>query len=104
MILTIWNDSLQIIGPILSPNVWTHITTTYSQLNGYRLYINGSFYTNLTITTNNSLIYSTTKIILGKNDNDSLCKTNENIYNGLIDEFRVYSREFNQSEIDYFFK
>ncbi|CAF1528772.1 unnamed protein product [Adineta ricciae] len=100
---TIWNGSLEeIIGPILPNNVWSHVVYTYSRINGLQLYVNGT----LINSTNSNLNYigseQVTTLILGNSIGNISCNSQSiisNVYNGSIDEFRVYSRELNNSEI-----
>lgn len=102
-----WNSSIQtIIGPFLNLNSWTHIVNTYSYQNGHRLYINGTFFS-----TTGPVTYSASNvpnyITLGNSLQGSLSCTSLNQqafpsrpFLGYIDEFRVYSRELNQQDIN----
>jgi hypothetical protein len=100
-----WNNSLhEVMGPILPTNNWTHIVYTYSITNGLQLYINGTL-----IGTTGSMGYSasnqTNILTLGnplQASNGSSCIAQlivSNAFNGSIDEFRVYSRELNITDI-----
>jgi hypothetical protein len=89
------NETIFIIDPLININIWTHVAQTYSLINGLKLYINGTgpiFSMNIkqtqTITLGNCLqSCGGTGVIL------------DSPYVGLIDEFRIYSRELNASDI-----
>jgi hypothetical protein len=89
-----------VAGPIVSVQVWTHLGFTYSQTNGIRMYINGSFWG-----TGGPSVWSSSNGIdwlsIGGWTNyycgpGALPGTP---YQGVIDEFYVYRRELNASEI-----
>lgn len=93
------NETISIIGPVINTHVWIHIVQTYSITNGFNHYLNGTF-----INGTGSIISMNTKqsqtITL---DNCSyICTwdlTNNSRYVGLIDEFRIYSKELNLTDI-----
>ena len=78
----------------MSLNVWTHIVHTYSTINGLRLYLNGT----LTGTKNSTTRSVSNQVNILTLGND-LQANSGNVYRGLIDEFRVYSRELNATDI-----
>ena len=105
LILTVSNNSLGVIvGPVLPVNVWAHIAYTYSAVNILQLYINGTFKTSTSPTTN-SVSNEVNILTLGNalqasTVNSCIAQSVvPNVYNGLIDEFRVYSRELNINDI-----
>ena len=98
IILASSNDSMsEVVGRILPINVWTHIVHTYSITNGLRLYINGTL-NGIT----NSMAYSPSNevniLTLGNALQGNIGNVS-NVYYGLIDEFRVYTRELNITNI-----
>ncbi|CAF3853439.1 unnamed protein product, partial [Adineta steineri] len=92
--------SKDVVGPILSTNVWTHVTTTFSTTNGLRLYVNGSLIGSTgamtsggsgginTVTLGNSLV-------TGCSANSIVAGT----FYGYLDEFRLYSRELSAADV-----
>ncbi|CAF4109352.1 unnamed protein product [Adineta steineri] len=89
-----------VIGPILSINVWTHVATTFSTTNGVRLYVNGSL-----IGSTGAMAYSasgaTNTVTLG-NSLTTGCGTNSIVpgtFYGYLDEFRLYSRELSAADV-----
>ncbi len=94
--------TVSITGTTVQTNVWTHITQTYSLINGFKLYINGTF-----INGTGSIIFVNTNqpqtVTIGNClQNCQICDNNFVInppYVGLIDEFRIYSTELTSSEI-----
>ncbi|CAF0952846.1 unnamed protein product [Adineta steineri] len=109
IIVTGWHSTsnVQIVGPILPANVWTHVVTTYSTTNALRLYINGTYY-------NSSSAFKyvasgTVNILTLGNPLQAVpfngtggCKSQSivpNVYDGSIDEFGVYSRELSSYDI-----
>ncbi|CAF1327744.1 unnamed protein product [Adineta steineri] len=89
-----------VIGPVLSINVWTHVATTFSTTNGVRLYLNGSL-----IGSTGAMTYSASgalnTVILGSSRAAS-CGTNSTVagtFYGYLDEFRLYSRELTAAEV-----
>jgi hypothetical protein len=96
---TYTNETISILGPVINTHVWIHIVQTYSITNGFNLYFNGTF-------------INGTGSIISMNANQSqtitlgncsyICTwdlTNNSHYIGLIDEFRIYSKELNLTDI-----
>lgn len=86
-------------------NMWTHVALSYSSSNGLRLHVNGSLVgSSSTVTTFNSSITPMT-LALGHCVNSSLCSgcssgtINMGQYEGRVDDFRLYSRQLNASDI-----
>lgn len=98
-------------GPVIPINTWTHIAVVYMISNGIRLYINGQFSVSSSNTGNLNL-YDTTSanyITLGNVGSlgpvGSISCANGAVsvlpgsFTGLIDEFRLYNRELDNQEI-----
>ena len=102
LIVTLWNGSIkEILGPILSVNVWTHVVYSYSSSNGLRLFINGTL-----INSSGPQSYvgsgEVNTLILANSIRNDSCHTQSivnNVYFGSLDELRVYSRELNSTDI-----
>ena len=108
IIITGWGFSnRQVIGPVIPAHNWTHIVSSYSPSNGYRLYVNGTY-----VNTTGSMSYvasgQVNVIILGNplpsflTSAGRTCNSQSivpNAYLGSLDEFRVYSRELTPTEI-----
>ncbi|CAF4172873.1 unnamed protein product [Adineta steineri] len=98
---SIWDGTnSDVVGPVLSTNVWVHVATTFSTTNGVRLYVNGSL-----IGSTGAMAYAASgtlnTVILG-NARVSGCATKSIISGtlyGYLDEFRLYSRELTAREI-----
>ena len=105
-----WNGILtvEVIGPVLPMNVWTHIVTTYSFTNGLQLYINGTWFNKTAsvpyaasgriniLTLGNPL----RSVQFGSGGNCNSRSIVPDSYYGYMDEFRVYSRELNAIDIN----
>ncbi|CAF5001124.1 unnamed protein product [Rotaria sp. Silwood1] len=108
IVIQSWNylyfgSLISLTGPILSTNVWTHVVNTYSTCNGIRLYLNGTLYSQST-----SFTYMSSSapnyMYLGNFPLIPCVAQANNIilmgqYYGLLDEFRLYSREITASEV-----
>ncbi|CAF1159170.1 unnamed protein product [Adineta ricciae] len=101
-----WNATqiLTIHGPVISSNSWIHIAHTYSSNGSIRLYVNGSLVAISTATLSNSTLSPPVTVIVGHCGNTTLCSCSSGAvvpaqYHGLMDEFRIYSRAFNASEV-----
>ncbi|CAF1164735.1 unnamed protein product [Adineta steineri] len=95
----------EVVGPVLPTNVWVHVATTFSTINGVRLYVNGSLIGSTgafayvasglvnTVTLGNPLVTGCAmkSIVSGP-------------FSGYLDEFRVYSRELSAREVSAFTK
>ena len=97
-------------GPVLSINTWTHLAVVYSSTNSFRLFVNGQVYimTTGTPATWPFNSFSTLYITLGNNSPIGSfalnCPASSTLvvpgpYKGMIDDFRMYSRELNAQEI-----
>lgn len=108
IIITGWaSTNQQVIGPVLTLNTWTHVVDTYSVANGHRLYVNGTF-----IGSTGSMNYLASGqvniLTLGNPLQGVLvsaggtCNAQSivpGVFLGSLDEFRVYSRELNTTDI-----
>ncbi|CAF1196432.1 unnamed protein product [Adineta steineri] len=95
IIATAWVPDNQVTGPVLSINTWTHIATTYSQMNGLTLYVNGVS-VGSTGAQNNTAPSTIVILTLGNSLNGDGCNSQSittGPFSGYLDEFRVYSRE-----------
>jgi hypothetical protein len=100
VIVTYTTSVPMIVGPILSVDTWTHIAYTYSSANGTRLYVNGVYYA-----TTGIISWSSSGTIdwlsIGSYIN-YYCGVGiiySVPYLGAIDEFYVYRRELEQSDV-----
>ncbi|CAF1221603.1 unnamed protein product [Adineta steineri] len=95
--------NIDVYGPILPINIWTHIIYTFSVTNGINLYINGT----LNGSSNNSItrdgpnlpFYITIANQLSGTTSCNSGNINNMPYAGGVDELRIYNREINASEI-----
>jgi hypothetical protein len=101
---TVW---VEILGPVLPINVWTHVVVTYSPSNALTLYINGTYYNSTNVLSNGGS--SSVNILTlasplqgiqysagGSCHSQSIVPS---VYYGYIDEFRVYSRELDTTDV-----
>ena len=98
-----WKSAdVTIEGPVLPGNVWTHLVTTYSQMNGLRLWVNGTLVNSSHVFTFVASGVSNT-LTLGKflptANGCNSSSINPGQFYGAVDELRVYGRELNQTEI-----
>jgi hypothetical protein len=101
-----WNMTRiqSIVGPTLLANAWVHIANTYSPTDGIDLYVNGSLVASEQAPSTNPSTSLPLTLALGHCVNTTLCSCASGSvvpgqYHGLIDEFRVYSRALNASEV-----
>ena len=97
-----WQPNLtSLTGPATPINAWTHVVQTYSPTNGMRLYVNGSL-VNQSSTFTYAASGSSNYIYLGSFP-WAVCVGANTIsagqYYGLLDEFRIYSREITATEV-----
>jgi hypothetical protein len=95
------SNLVSLTGPVLYTNVWTHVVQTYSPNNGMRLYVNG-----LLSNQSTSFTYLASSIpdyvYLGSFPLPVCVGTNTiamGQYYGLLDEFRLFSREITATEV-----
>ena len=98
-----WSNAvMQVMGPVVSANSWTHVVSTYSPNHGLRLYVNGSLY-------NSSPPFAfvasgvSNYLLVGSPHMGTFCAVCgyfNGQYSGAIDELRVYSRELGADEIN----
>ena len=103
IIVTGWNGSYnEAVGPVLPIDTWTHVVNTYSTTNGHRLYVNGTMISTtgpMTYLASNSVYILTLGNPLGGIGSCISQSIVSKVYSGSIDEFRVYSRELNTTDI-----
>ncbi|CAF4081450.1 unnamed protein product [Adineta steineri] len=92
--------SKDVIGPVLSTNVWVHVATTFSTTNGARLYVNGSLIGSTGATTyvgsgGLNTVTLGSSLVTGCSANSSVPGT----FYGYLDEFRLYSRELSAADV-----
>lgn len=89
------------VSPSVPLNQWTHVTMTYSSLAGLRMYINGTS-TNVSVSFGYQASEVPNYIFLGSAYlGTNYCGTSSSSpgqYSGLLDEFRLYSRELTADE------
>ena len=102
LIAASWNSyAVEVMGPVAPANSWTHVAVTYRDSSGLRLYSNGS----LRITSAPfSVVGSGTPNYLFVGSpraaaNSTVWTNITGQYSGIVDEFRVYSRELTAGEI-----
>lgn len=98
------SGTVDLTGPISIPGVWTHIAITYSQSTRFRLWVNGTLVAISPSSFVSSTIDAPVTITLGSSPMSASgsCATTSIVmsqYNGLIDEFQLYSRELTATEI-----
>ena len=93
---------VQVTGPVVSVNTWTHVVSTYSQTNGLRLYANGSLYNSSSPFSfhgsgapNYLFVGSSRAAVAAAWEVDVIGQ-----FVGVVDELRVYSRELTGCEIN----
>jgi hypothetical protein len=95
------SNLVSLTGPVAPINAWTHVVQTYSPANGMCLYINGSL-VNQSSTFTYSASNAPNYIYLGSFP-WAVCVGANTIamgqYYGLLDEFRLYSREITATEV-----
>ena len=98
-----WSSgSVTITGPTILPDVWTHLVTTYSQLNGLRLWVNGTL-----INPSPTFIFAASNVAntltLGALLPCAVHCVSGGIdmgqFYGAMDELCVYAKELNETEV-----
>ena len=97
-----WDASnIQVMGPVVLINSWTHVVATYSSAHGLQLYVNGSLY-NASLPFSFLVAGSPTYLFVGSPRTGTSCGgslgTNGQ-YSGAVDELRVYSRELSPADV-----
>ncbi|CAF2115882.1 unnamed protein product [Rotaria magnacalcarata] len=98
-IITEGSNYTSILGPEVILNTWTHISVTYSMINGLRLYIDGIYFDStgsFPFEASGSIIY----LQIGFSRWCTSYSISNAGYNGLVDEVYVHSRELSQTEIN----
>ncbi len=101
-----WQNSPVIVnGSVLTPNVWTHVTTTYSQSIGLQLYINGTLvdsapsFSYSASGTSDYLTLANSLLAPSGSACNSYMIAHVGTFKGFIDELRVYSRALSVNDI-----
>ena len=101
MAYTYSGSPVSVLGPVVPANSWTHAVVTYGDTNGLRLYVNGTL-----IAASGPCYFSSgdrpMHLFVGSPLPTLTCVSgynNSGPYFGAVDEFRVYSRELNGSDI-----
>jgi hypothetical protein len=99
-----WNGrSVNLTGPIVTANVWTYLTVTYSSSNGIRLWVNGTQYGSASAPFSYSAANASVTVTLGSSlSGIGYCGTGVIVvgqYHGYMDEFQLYSRELSAADI-----
>ena len=94
-------NSIYVIGPVPSLKVWTHAAITYGTGNGLRLYVNGTLWGS---TAAFGFIGSGVAdyLFLGSSVSNASCHGAVIVngqYSGVVDEFRLYSRELSAGNV-----
>ena len=103
LVTTSWDGfGVEVRGPVIVANSWTHVVSTYSLTNGLRLYANGSL-------CNSSSPFSfhgnevPNYVSVGSSRAAGVAAWGLDVtgqYSGVVDELRVYSRELTGCEIN----
>ncbi|CAF4161684.1 unnamed protein product [Adineta steineri] len=102
IVATAWAPNTQVTGPILLVNTWTHIATTYSQINGLTLYVNGVSVGSTGAQSNDAsgaVVILTLGNSLSGGSGCGFQSIAPGPFYGYLDEFRVYSRELSAREV-----
>ena len=93
---------VQVTGPVILANSWTHVVSTYSLTNGLRLYANGSL-----CNASSPFSFSGNEVrnylFVGSSRAAGVAAWGLDVtgqYSGAVDELRVYSRELTGCEIN----
>lgn len=108
IVATFWYTTvLKVVGQVIPMNTWTHIASTYSSSNGGRLYVNGTLIGNTGApqfySSGSSMIITLGSELQGisfySGGSCNFGSISPGQYYGLMDEFRVYSRELTATEV-----
>jgi hypothetical protein len=99
-------SSVYVLGPHVTASVWTHVAITYSQTNGFRLWINGASYASNGGGYNYGAASTPIYVTVGSCLSGGACAQggyspyiNMGQYYGYVDEFYVYSRELSSTDV-----
>jgi hypothetical protein len=86
-------------GPFVTQNTWTHISLTYSQTDGYTLYVNGIYYGATGV-----LVYpggggAFAYLYIGYSGTACASGGQNVAYQGSIDEVYIHNRELTQADV-----
>ena len=89
-----------LVGPNISTETWTHIALVYEESSQFTLYINGSMRCQ-----RKSYYYAPDRepltLTIGKNINHTCLSRHPGHFRGKIDEFRLYARSLNSSDVQH---
>jgi hypothetical protein len=100
--LVTMGPNIQIAGPTIPVNTWTHIVQTFSSTNGFHLYINRTMYGSPAVNITNIPGYAVYLTLANRLLGPASCHLSSiptKAYSGVIDEVRIYNREINASEV-----
>ncbi|CAF0960085.1 unnamed protein product [Adineta steineri] len=102
IVATNWDNSgKEVVGSVLPINVWTHVASTFSTINGLRFYINGVYSGTTGVMSygaaQKAVILTLGNPLVGGSCNPMSIATG--VYFGSLDEFRVYSREVTAMDV-----
>jgi hypothetical protein len=97
------SNTVSLIGPVLSPGMWTHLVVTYDSSSQLRLWVNGTQYAASPGSFISSTIDAPVTVTLGASvgniSNCSLGVITMGQYSGFIDEFQLFSRELSAADV-----
>ena len=103
IIIVSWSGgSVNLVGPTVLTDSWTHVVSTYGLGHGLSLYVNGSLST-ASAPFSFSASGTPNYLFIGSPRMGSSCGSNGNIdgqYAGVVDELQVYSRELTADEVN----
>lgn len=95
--------AISLTGPVVPTATWTHLAVTYSPSDRLRLWVNGTQFGSPSATFTSSSIDAPVTITLGASvGNHSVCTSgviSMGQYAGYMDEFRLFSRELNATDV-----
>ena len=95
--------SVSITGPLVVPNVWTHLVVTYGSSNGLRLWVNGAQYGaasgGYSYAAAGAPVTATIGSSSGGMGNCASGVITMGQYRGYLDEFRCYARELSSADV-----
>jgi hypothetical protein len=92
------------INTILPIRIWTHVSMTYSIMNGIQLFVNGSWANSNEAFTDYVGSSEFCTIIIGTGFPETICVVNQtqivdSQFHGKIDELKIFSRELSANEV-----
>ena len=92
---------VNVVGPVIPTDSWTHAAVTFSGANGLRLYVNGTFTTASASFSFNPGEQPMHLFVGSPSSSITAVATyvNSGPYSGAVDELRVYSRQLSDGDI-----